>query len=268
MIEGQCVGLLRSGFVQILADFTSVFRVVEDQLGFVASINEPAERTSAVAQVAQALLQQKYIGFLLDEPYPVKGHNDELFFVIDRSLVPFFGFRSYGQHLNGFVRKSAGLFVWIARRARDRHIFPGMLDNLVAGGLPHGLGLQQNLAKECYEEAGITADIAARAEPVGEITYNAISPKGYKPDTLYCYDLELTEDFTPVSTDGEVEQFELMPVETVMDIVRHGKQFKPNCNLVMIDFFTRHGLLDAKDSEILAIEQSLRVPFMYQRWKS
>jgi hypothetical protein len=46
-----------------------------------------------------------------------------------------------------------------------------MLDNLVAGGLPHGLGLGDNLLKECYEEAGMSAELALKARPVSAITY-------------------------------------------------------------------------------------------------
>ena len=68
-----------------------------------------------------------------------------------------------------------------------------------------------------------------------------------------------------MNTDGEVEKFELMPVEEVMDIVRSEQRFKPNCNLVMIDFFIRHGLIDAQDPEFLPIQQALRVSFRYAR---
>ena len=57
------------------------------------------------------------------------------------------------------------------------------------------------------------------------------------------------KDFTPVCTDGEVESFQLMPVEKVMQIVRHSEEFKPNCNLVIIDFLIRHGLLDSEEAD-------------------
>lgn len=249
----------------MLQQFTSTFEIDENRIRFTSFLDSADSRSRAVAEVVQSLLKQQAIHYVLDEPYPVKGAENEVFFVLDRALVPYFGFRSYGQHLNGFVRKSAQLHVWVARRAKDRRIFPGMLDNLVAGGLPYGLSLQENLLKECYEEAGMSADIALNARPVGAITYNGLSPRGYKPDTLYCYDIELPEEFMPVNTDGEVEKFELMPVDAVIDIVRQEQRFKPNCNLVMIDFFIRHGLIDAHDPEFLAIQQALHVSFMYDK---
>lgn len=235
-------------------------------VGFAADIDSVESRTEAAAQATQALLDIGFIDHILEEPYPVKDSDAAILFTLDRALVPFFGFRSYGQHLNGYVRRDDGIWLWIARRAQDRRIFPGMLDNLVAGGLPHGLSLEQNLLKECYEEAGMPAGLARQARPVSAISYNGLSQKGYKPDTLYCYDIELTEDFVPVNTDGEVEYFELMPVERVINIVRHEQLFKPNCNLVLIDFFARHGLIDPQDPEFLPIQHALHVPFVYDGW--
>ncbi|MEA1889583.1 MAG: DUF4743 domain-containing protein, partial [Pseudomonadota bacterium] len=78
----------------------------------------------------------------------------------------------------------------------------------------------------------------------GTVSYIAESANGIKPDTLYCYDIELPDGFMPVCTDGEVESFELMPANKVMAIIRDTDDFKLNCNLVIIDFLIRHGLLD------------------------
>ena len=116
---------------------------------------------------------------------------------------------------------------------------------MVAGGLPWHISLQQNLIKECAEEAGMNKSLALRARPTGTVSYLAESAIGIKPDTLYCYDIELPESFTPVCSDGEVESFQLIPVEQVMAIVHDSEEFKPNCNLVIIDFLIRHGLLNS-----------------------
>ena len=61
---------------------------------------------------------------------------------------------------------------------------------------------------------------------------------------LFVYDLELPQGVVPVSTDGEVERFELMPIARVIEILRDTDDFKFNVNLVLIDFLARHGLLD------------------------
>ena len=79
-----------------------------------------------------------------------------------------------------------------------------------------------------------------------------------KPDVMTCFDLEMPADFTPRANDGEVEAFELWPVQRVFETVRDTNQFKYNCNLVLIDFFVRHGLIAADDPTFVAIVAGLR----------
>ncbi|MCU7859471.1 MAG: NUDIX domain-containing protein, partial [Candidatus Thiodiazotropha sp. (ex Lucinoma kastoroae)] len=176
---------------------------------------------------------------------------------VDRATAPYLGLRAYGQHLNGFVRSEKGLKLWIARRATDRRVFPDCLDNMVAGGLPHNLSLAENLRKECMEEASVPADLANRAVSVGAITYCRETPAGLRPDTLYCYDLELPGDFKPHNTDGEVAEFMLLPVLEVARLVSETDEFKLNCNLVVIDFLLRHGIINPEAPDYLDLVQGL-----------
>ena len=60
---------------------------------------------------------------------------------------------------------------------------------------------------------------------------------------MFCYDLELPADFTPVNTDGEIDRFELWPIGKVAARVRDSFDFKFNCNLAIIDFLVRTGYL-------------------------
>ena len=61
--------------------------------------------------------------------------------------------------------------------------------------------------------------------PVATITYAMERPEGLRRDLLHCYDLELPEDFRPHAADGEVEAFELWPIEHVMHAVRDTQAF-------------------------------------------
>ena len=75
-----------------------------------------------------------------------------------------------------------------------------------------------------------------------------------QPEVQYVYDLELGEDVIPKPSDDEVAEFNLMTVEEVKQALTDGK-FKPNCALVLLDFFVRHGILTERDAgyiEILA----------------
>ena len=133
-----------------------------------------------------------------------------------------------------------------------------MLDNFVAGGQPVGIGLMDNVVKEAGEEAGVPPELARHARPVGAITYCQETTIGLKPGVMFCYDLELPADFVPHNTDGELEDFYLWPVEKVMEVVADKSDFKFNCNLVCIDFFVRHGLLDPTRPDYVDIVRGLR----------
>jgi len=147
--------------------------------------------------------------------------------------------------------------MWVAERAADKQTFPGQLDQIVAGGQPVGLGLAENLVKECAEEASIPASLAAKAVPVGAVTYCCEVDGGLRPDVLFCYDLELPESFEPKNSDGEVAAFHLWPMERVMLVVASTREFKFNCNLVAIDFFIRHGFLAPEHPDYLTLLHAL-----------
>lgn len=67
----------------------------------------------------------------------------------------------------------------------------------------------ENVVKECEEEASIPPELAARAKPVGAVSYTSLQPAGLKRDVLFCFDLKLPVDFVPqplVSTSRALHQ--------------------------------------------------------------
>jgi len=196
-----------------------------------------------------------------DESYPVTwAFADPPLMTMERVAVPWFGVRAFGPHLTGFVRRKDGLHLWVPRRSYSKPTFPGELDNTVAGGQPAGLGIRDNLIKECEEEAAIPRALAEQAKAVSAVAYWNQSGLQLKPDVMTCFDLELPDDFTPHANDGEVHVFELWPVRRVFETVRDTIEFKYNCNLVLIDFFVRHGLLAADDPDFFRVVEGLRRP--------
>lgn len=167
---------------------------------------------------------------------PVLGH-------IDRGALPVLGIEATGVHVNGIVETTGGPRLWVAHRAADRALDPGKLDHIVAGGVPAGLTLAETLVKEAEEEAAIPAELAEGAVHVGTITYAMERPEGLRRDRLHCYDLRLPADFRPRAVDGEVESFELWPLERVLAVVHATDRFKFNVSLVLIDLFLRRGLV-------------------------
>jgi len=252
-ISGQRVGYLKHFMCQALSQWPEYFSISEQKVEFIANISMD-ERSQILDDVVHRLVEQGVIARYLGESYPVTGNNrDQLFAVLDRGAAAYFGIRSYGQHLNGFIRSEHGLAMWIARRATDRIHFPNKLDNMVAGGLPQNLSLQSNLLKECQEEADIPAELARNARATGAISYCCETEAGLKPDTLYCYDLELPRSFVPQNTDGEVAEFELLNIEKVVQVVHDTNAFKANCNLVILDFAIRNGIIKAEQENYLEL---------------
>ena len=262
---GKRVGSMKPAFAAALGRWCGQFRLSNDRLDWVGAPDGFEARTAELAKVTGILAEEGVTVPLHGELYPLTpGGRDEALCLIDRALAPYFGARAFGQHLNGFVRpadtRPDGIEMWIGRRAADRRIDPLHLDNLVAGGLPYGVSLADNLCKECREEADIPTELAAQAIPVGAVTYCRDSELGLKPDVMYCYDLELPDDFVPRCTDGEVEAFYRLPVAEVARLVRDTDAFKLNCNLVIIDFLVRHGGIPQDDPDYLQILYGLRSP--------
>lgn len=257
--RGRRYGYLKASMRDALKQWPEYFTIDEGGVELDSGLESFAARSEALAQVSGALVAQGIISHAHGERYPVTCSGRETAIAtIDRTAAPYFGVRAYGQHLNGYVREGDSIQLWIARRSADRRTYPNRLDNMVAGGLPHDLGLADNLRKECREEASLPAALAAAARPVGALSYCKETPVGLKPDTLYCYDLELPPDFRPSNQDGEVAEFMLMPVAEVLSRVRDSDDFKLNCNLVLIDFFIRHGILDPETPGYLDLSLGLR----------
>lgn len=263
--EPWFIGSTRAGFLH--RDFLAMIAVRPDLFShrdggwyLDPSLDTPDKRTAAMRAFLLDLRGRGLFGKLWrEEEYPVSWQfSDPPLMRMERAAVPWFGVRAYGPHMTGYVRKSDGLHIWVPRRSYEKPTFPGQLDNTVAGGQPAGLGLLENLIKECGEEAGIPPELARHAKAVGYVSYWNQSGRQLKPDIMTCFDLELPESFTPHAADGEVHAFELWPVQRAFETVRDTTEFKYNCNLVLIDFFVRHGLMQADDPEFFALVEGLR----------
>ncbi len=258
-VGGVRVGHVRTPLRDLLLKLGPVFVAEGDGIGLNPSLTDPAERTQALDLALRPLAAAKLLPRPRQEMYAVaEGWGRPALMNIDRAYVPYFGVTAYGLHVNGYVRRPDGLHLWVARRALDRAVAPGQYDNLVAGGQPAGLSLTENLIKEAGEEASLPPDLATKAVPVGSISYLMEQDKGLKPDILFLYDLELPADFTPVNSDGEVERFELWPLDRVAASVRDSDDWKFNVNLTVIDFLIRHGWLTPDHPEYLDLCRGLR----------
>lgn len=259
VVDGCRVGHVRQGLVPRLARFNDIFVVEDDAVHLHERFTSFSARSAAMDEVLRALEEEGVVKGRRNEYYPVtRTYAEPPFLQMERAGVPHFGVRAFGVHMNGFVRRADGIHMWIGRRAKDKPTYPGMLDNTVAGGQPIGISLRDNLIKECKEEANIPAAMARQAVAVGCITYTVEADDGLKPDVQFCYDLEMPDDFTPRNTDGEIAEFHLWPIAKVAQVVETTREFKFNCNLVIIDFLIRHGLIAPDHPDYIALNQGLK----------
>ncbi|CAN1177687.1 Nudix hydrolase 20, chloroplastic, partial [Linum perenne] len=268
VIEEKTVGYIHNGFVQNLTRFKEVFVIQKSishggRFGYYLTLHDQLEtaeeRTASVGEAIKCLGEEQLIPGIRNELYPVtSSFGGQVYFSLERAAAPYFGIKSYGIHMNGFVETGDEKLLWVAKRSEGKPTFPGMLDHIVAGGLPHGMSCQENVIKECEEEAGIPESISSKALPVGVVSYVDIDGDRFKRDVLFCYDLKLPETFVPENQDGEVEDFRLVPVGNVANIVRRTHLYKPNCSLVVIDFLFRHGYIRPESLGYLDVLQSLR----------
>lgn len=260
-LDGHHLGWIRHALAEDLPGVDPGFVTTPDRVTLAPEIRGFEARSALLQHAAQFLVERGTIKGLRGEYYPVLPRwGAEPLMRLDRAAVAAFGIESYGLHVNGFVRGADGaLALWVGTRARDREIAPGQYDNLIAGGQPIGLSLDENLVKEAAEEAGLDAVTARRAVPVGAIRYGMETADGLKRDRLFLYDLELPPEVIPVNTDGEVESFALWPLDRVALSVRTTQDWKFNVNLVVADFLIRHGHLTAtNEPDYLDIAFGLR----------
>ncbi|MDJ0946539.1 MAG: DUF4743 domain-containing protein [Kiloniellales bacterium] len=261
LVDGRRVGRIRRDFAPRLLPFDEVFDLDEAAVALKPRYADFESRSAALKEVVLALAAAGAKLRLRDEDYAVHADwSEPPLLRLERGAVPLFGTCGLGIHVNGFVRRGDGLHLWVGRRALDKATAPGKLDHIVAGGQPYGFSLQENLIKESAEEASIPAELAARARPVGAVSYITEMAEGLRHDLLYCYDLELPADFEPVCSDGEVEEFFLWPLARVLEVLEAGDDFKFNVALVNIDFLIRHGAIGPERPDYPALVHGLRLP--------
>ena len=257
----QRIGWLRRDNAAALARFRDVFAVEPERVRLVAK-GDVDRVSAAVDATVEALLVEGRVPKWRNETFDVMARwGDPPIFRLDRGAVPFFGVRAYGVHLNGYRRIDGEYWLWIGKRAANKQVAPGKLDNMVAGGIGNGYGAAATLAKEAEEEAGVAAGLIAGATAAGALTYRMETRNGIRDDVMFVYDLEMPADFTPSNGDGELAGFQLMPLRDVLERIRTTSDFKFNVNLVILDFAVRHGVLRPDDPEYLDVANGLHRPF-------
>ena len=259
VVAGKRVGWVADDLADRMTRWERYFNVTSDTLIVHDSLGDVEARSEALAEVGASLMVQQALPRNREELCPVfESFGAPNLLRIDRAWLESFGVTSYGVHVNGYVERRDGPELWVGVRAQNREVAPGKLDNMVAGGLPVGVTLAENLVKEAAEEASVPEGLAKTAVPVGVVTYMFDTDRGVRRDMLFVYDLKLPADFTPENTDGEVSGFVRWPARQALRVVEETDEFKFNVNLVIIDFAIRHGLIEPDRPDYAKLVRGLR----------
>ena len=242
------LGWVRADHARRLSAWPQVFDIDGGSIRLAAHLDTPQRRSAALAAVMRELADENYLRGWRDELYAVApAYGEPPLFHLERAAARLFGVGTYAVHVNGVVGKGDACRMWLARRSAGKPIDPGMLDNLVGGGLAAGLSVAQTLVKEAWEEAGVAPERMAQAHACDEVTLLREVPEGVQAETIFVHDLDLPEDFRPANQDGEVTEFKLLPIEAVLSLLRDDAGITLDSSLVMLSFMLRRGYLPRND---------------------
>ncbi|SAK43531.1 NUDIX hydrolase [Caballeronia fortuita] len=250
-IGDERVGWIRAFDVDALRRWPSIFSI-DDVVRLQA--DSVKARTEALQEVIGALFAEGKIPGWRDETYAIRNDFDAppLAF-IERAASRFFGTMTYAVHLNGIVKyRDKAPQLWIARRSDTKATDPGMLDNVVAGGIGSGFELMPTLVKECWEEAGMSAELASTATPGRTFHVLQSLPEGTQAEQIFVYDVSLPPDFTPRNQDGEVGEHRLARMEDVARWIEEGA-LTVDASLATLDCMLRHRWIDEDACEGIGV---------------
>jgi 8-oxo-dGTP pyrophosphatase MutT (NUDIX family) len=203
------------------------------------------EPDRAMADVNATLRAQGLILGWRDESFAVHSlHDGAPLLAIERAAARFWATLTLGAHCNGFVADAHGQpsQLWIARRALNKPTDPGLLDNLIGGGVPAGQTPREAVLREGFEEAGLLPPQMAGLATGPVLRLHRDIAEGCQLEDLHTFDLRVPPLWRPHNQDGEVAGFECLPVAEALRLAL-GQAMTVDAALVTLEFGARHGLL-------------------------
>jgi 8-oxo-dGTP pyrophosphatase MutT (NUDIX family) len=269
VVADRPVGWLDPERARHLAAVAEALVVTADGVRFAAGIDDAATRTAALERIARTLAQEHLLSAWRNERYAVVADDASVpLFELERAAARYFGIATSAVHVNGLVAQAGGAQLWFARRSAHKAIDPGLLDNLVGGGIAAGADVVGTMVKEAWEEAGIAPDIAARAVAVGTLSVCREQRDGLQRETIHVHDLWLDDAFAPVANDGEVTAFRRVPVAEAARLVanRDGPDVvTADASLVVVDCLIRQGVIPPGGADFRALDAMRRTPLDLNR---
>jgi 8-oxo-dGTP pyrophosphatase MutT (NUDIX family) len=260
VVASHVVGWVTPERGQRLARWPQLFRRRDRALELAPSLDTPEARTEALAAVARTLSVESALTAWRDERYAVAASpGKKTLFELERAAARYFGIHTFAAHANGLVGDDDRWRMWLARRSPTKAIDPGLLDNLVGGGIAAGSDAAATLIKEAWEEAGIGETLSRRAQRAGSVDICRDTSDGLQRETIYVHDLWLPADFAPANQDGEAVEHRLCAPDAVLSVLATD-DITADASLVIVDFLIRRGHIAPGEPAFAALNTLWRRP--------
>jgi len=265
-VDGHVVGWVDRRRAARLAAIDDVFRMDAGAIAFAPTLSDVRSRTHALDRVTRVLAAEGALTAWRNERYAIApAFAAAPCFLLERAAARYFGVHMFAAHVNGLVDERGAPSMWFARRSDAKAIDPGMLDNLVGGGIAAGQSVADTVIKESGEEAGIDPEIARSARAAGTVEIRRIQPDGLQRETIFVHDLLLPADFAPVGRDGEAVAHRRVDFAGAARLIANESgpdEVTVDASLVALDCLLRHGALDDGSADCAALRALLRAGAM------
>jgi 8-oxo-dGTP pyrophosphatase MutT (NUDIX family) len=195
--------------------------------------------THVLSEIANTLRDTGLAHVWRNEQLAVRGEAGTVFGTIERGAVRALGIATQAVHLTALSPDGG---IWVQQRALDKPTDPGLWDTLVGGLVPVGESLEEGLARESWEEAGLrpqqlrslrAGGCIATRRPMRELAH------GYIVEDLHWSSCVLADGARPSNQDGEVAAFACMPPEALCAALER-EEFTIDAGLILLAaHFTR-----------------------------
>lgn len=192
--------------------------------------------TASLARLAFVLRDRGLAHAWRDEQLAVRNAAGQVLGTVERAAVRPLGIATHAVHLVATHPRGGH---WVQQRAFDKPSDPGLWDTLVGGMVPARDALEEALARETWEEAGLRLAQLRDLRPGGRLLTRRPFrelPHGYVVEVIDWYACTLPAGVEPANQDGEVAGFRCMPPAEV-EMLLEREAFTIDASLVLLAAF-------------------------------
>ena len=229
LVAGQVVGSVAEGFMKKIG----LHRLLDKRFKLSNSEHSGAPAwhldvpmgaaTEALNTLAAALRDADLCGPWRDEQLAVCNPAGEVVATVERGAVRVLGITTRAVHLVGLAPDGR---MWVQKRSMTKPNNPGLWDTLMGGMVSAADSLPQALARETWEEAGLRVEALQDLRHGGHVDFSRPSREGggagYMRERIDWFCAQVPEGVEPSNQDGEVERFDLLPLDGLRTQVAQG----------------------------------------------